>query len=218
MKKKYKDFLVLLGIFMLFLFRNSINEIIIILSKNFDFSNAYEYSCKDALKENERLLDIIEFKDKVSYDYIISRVKYRDVLDFTDSLQIFKGSNDGIEKGMAVINDKGLVGTISFTDKSISKVELITNKNSNISVRIGNVYGILKFSNNNLIVSDITNYDEINVGDDIVTSGIGNLPGEIMVGTVKDVKVSDLGIEKTVIVEPAVLFANISYLMVVMMK
>ena len=203
---------------MLFLFRNSINEIIIILSKNFDFSNAYEYSCKDALKENERLLDIIEFKDKVSYDYIISRVKYRDVLDFTDSLQIFKGSNDGIEKGMAVINDKGLVGTISFTDKSISKVELITNKNSNISVRIGNVYGILKFSNNNLIVSDITNYDEINVGDDIVTSGIGNLPGEIMVGTVKDVKVSDLGIEKTVIVEPAVLFANISYLMVVMMK
>lgn len=200
---------------MLFLFRNSINEIIVILSKDFNFSNVYEYTCNEALKENESLKEIINFDEAMNYDYIISRVKYRDVLDFTDSLQIFKGTNDGIEVGQAVVNDKGLIGTIKTTDKSISKVELITNKNSNISVRIGDIYGILKYSNGELIVSDITNYNDINEGDFIYTSGIGKLPGEIYVGTVKNVKISDLGIEQIIIVDPAVDFNNITYLMVV---
>lgn len=203
---------------MLFLFRNSINEILTILSKDFDFSNAYEYTCADAMKENESLKEIIDFKETVNYEYIVSRVKYRDVLDFTDELQIFKGSNDGLEKGLAVVNDKGLIGTIKTVDKSISKVELISNKDSNISVRINDIYGILKFSDNKLIVSNITNYSEINIGDEIYTSGIGNLPGGIYVGEVKEINLSDLGIEQIVLVEPAVDFNNITYLMVVRPK
>lgn len=215
MKKKYKEFLIMLSIFMLFLFRNSINEILIILSKNFDFSNACSYTCEDAMQENKALKEIVEFKDSVNYDYVISRVKYRDVLDFTDEFQIFKGRNDNLEEGMAVINDKGLIGTIKTVDKSISKVELISNKNSNISVRINNVYGILKYEDNKLIVSNITNYSEINIGDKIYTSGIGNLPGEIYVGTVKNINLSNLGIEQIVLVDAAVDFNNISYLMIV---
>lgn len=215
MKRKYKDFIILLAIFMLYLFRNSINEIIIIVSKNFDFSNACEYTCEEALNENKELKKIIDFENQNEYDYLISRVKYRDVLDFTDELQIFKGKNDSITPGLAVINDQGLIGTIKTVDKETSIVELINNKNSKISVKINNSYGILKSQKDNLIVSDLTNYDEINIGDEIFTSGIGNLPGNIFIGKVKEVILSDLGIEKTVIVEAAVNFNFITYLMVV---
>lgn len=215
MKRKYKDFIILLAIFMLYLFRNSINEIIILVNKNFDFSNACEYTCEESLNENKELKKIIDFENQNEYDYLISRVKYRDVLDFTDELQIFKGKNDSIIPGLAVINDQGLIGVVKTVDKETSKIELITNKDSKISVKINNSYGILKSEKDNLIVSDLTNYDEINIGDEIFTSGIGNLPGNIFIGKVKEVILSDLGIEKTVIVEAAVNFNFITYLMVV---
>lgn len=215
MKKKYKDFIIMLGIFFLFLFRNSINEIMIILNKDFDFGNICSYRCVSEIKENEELKKIIDFSDTLTYDYIVTRIKYRDVLGFTDKLQIFKGSDSDIKEGLAVVNDLGLVGVIKTVDKATSMVELIGNKNSNISVRINDTYGILKFQDNHLIVSDITNYNVINKGDLIYTSGIGNLPGEIYIGQVSDVVMSDLGIEQTIYVDSAVDFNNLSYLVVI---
>lgn len=214
MKKKYKDFIILLSVFMLFLFRNSINEIIIIISKDFDFSNASEYTYNEINTELNEIRKIIDLESN-NYEYIKTRVKYRDVLEFTDNIQIFKGSKDGIKEDMPVINDKGLVGVVKHTDKSISIVELITNKNSKISVKVNDTYGILKYQNNELIISDITNYDKLSIGDEIFTSGIGNLPGKIYIGKVKDINLNNLGIEQIVKVDPAVDFNNITYLIVV---
>ena len=219
MKKKYKDFIIMLTIFMVFLLRNSINEIIIIISKNFDFSNACEYTCSAVMTENKSLKEIIDFKENPEYEYITSRVKYRDVLDFTDELQIFKGSKDGIKENQAVINDKGLIGIIKESDKHISKVELITNKNSNISVRVNDTYGILKYIDNKLIISNITNSSKIvEKGSAVYTSGLGNLPGEIYIGTVSEVALDDLELEQIITVTPAVDFSFITYLMVVSEK
>lgn len=218
MKRKYKDFLILLSIFFVFLFRNSINEIITIVSHNFNFENANIYINTALVEENNALKEMLDFKNDINYDFEISRVKYRDVLEFSDSFQIFKGKNQGIEKGMAVINEKGLVGTISYVDKATSKVELITNKNSNISVKMNDVYGILKYRDNKLIVSDIASQGIINVGDEIYTSGLGNLPGDIYIGKVEEVLMDDLGIEQTAIVSPAVDFNKVFYLVVVMQK
>lgn len=218
MKRKYKDFLILLSIFFVFLFRNSINEIITIVSHNFNFANANIYINTALAEENNALKEMLDFKNDITYDFEISRVKYRDVLEFSDSFQIFKGKKQGIEKGMAVINEKGLVGTISYVDKATSKVELIINKNSNISVKMNDVYGILKYRDNKLIVSDIASRGIINVGDEIYTSGLGNLPGDIYIGKVEEVLMDDLGIEQTAIVSPAVDFNKVSYLVVVMQK
>ncbi len=215
MKKKYKEFIALLGILFLFLFRNSFNEIITILNKDFDFTNVNTFTCNDAIKENEELKKMMEFAYDTTYSYEISRVKYRDVLEFSDSFQIFKGSNDGLSKGLAVINDKGLVGILSFVDKATSKVELITNKNSQVSVKMGDAFGILKYRDHQLVVSDIASDGNVHVGDKIYTSGLANLPGNILVGVVKEVVLDSLEIEQTVIVDAAVNFNQVSYLMVV---
>lgn len=218
MKRKYKDFLILLSIFFVFLFRNSINEIIAILNHNFNFENTSIYINTALVEENNALKEMLNFKNDTSYEIEISRIKYRDVLEFSDTFQIFKGSNQDIEKGMAVINEKGLVGMVSHVDKATSKVELITNKNSNISVKMNDVYGILKYRDNKLIVSDITSQGIINIGDEIYTSGLGNLPGNIYIGKVEEVLMDDLGIEQTAIVSPAVDFNKVSYLVVVKQK
>ena len=53
------------------------------------------------------------------------------------------------------------------------------------------------------------------VGDKIYTSGIGNLPGDILVGEVSKIDLNNTEIEKIITVKPAVDFENINHVMVV---
>ena len=94
-------------------------------------------------------------------------------------------------------------------------VRLITSNDSNISVRINEAFGILKVSNGSLIVSDLSNYDNISVGDKIYTSGIGNLIGDIYIGEVSNISLNSTNIEKIITVTPAVDFDNLKYIAVI---
>ena len=87
----------------------------------------------------------------------------------------------------------------------------ITNKDSNISVKINNSYGMLKYLNNSLIITSVNNYENIMPGDLIYTSGLGNLAGGIKVGEVESIINNKLGIEKQIIVKPYVDFDNLDY-------
>lgn len=215
MIKKYRDYIILLIVFLLVIFSANINSFLLALNNDLDVENINNNYCTSLEKEYNELLKINEFAISSELELIVSKVYLRNIYEFTDKISIYKGSNDNITEGMAVINDKGLIGVVDKVTSDSSDVLLITNKNSNISVKIGSSYGILKNKGDELIVSDLQVYDEVNVGDEIYTSGIGNLPGDLYIGKVKEVLINDTGIEKSVVVEKAIDIANINYLLVV---
>lgn len=215
MIKKYRDYIILLIVFLLVIFSANINSFLLALNNDLDVENINNNYCTSLEKEYNELLKINEFAISSELELIVSKVYLRNIYEFTDKISIYKGSNDNITEGMAVINDKGLIGVVDKVTSDSSDVLLITNKNSNISVKIGSSYGILKNKGDELIVSDLQVYDEVNVGDEIYTSGIGNLPGDLYIGKVKEVLINDTGIEKSVVVEKAIDMANINYLLVV---
>ncbi len=133
--------------------------------------------------------------------YQISKVKYRDIYDFADSLTIYKGKAEDIQKGSFVINDEALIGVVTAVYKHTSTVRLLSNKKSNISVKINSVYGLLRCQNNKLIVSNIPNYDLLQIGDKVYTSGLGTLPENIYIGEVENITTDKLGIEKILTVK-----------------
>ena len=49
-----------------------------------------------------------------------------------------------------------------------------------------------------LIVTNINNYEKVNVDDEIYTSGLGNLPDNIYIGKVKSINLNNTEIEKVV--------------------
>ena len=53
---------------------------------------------------------------------------------------INKGTQDGIEEGMAVVNQEGLIGVILDSDKKTSIVKLLTSE-YNVSVKLTDTYG-----------------------------------------------------------------------------
>ena len=134
MIRKYKDYIILLASFLLIIFSTNINRFLYALNNDLDIDNITNDYCVSLESDYNALLEINDFKNDSELNLIMSKVYLRDIYSFSDSLTIYKGSNSGIEEGMAVINNLGLVGVIKKTDKEASVVELITSKNSNISV------------------------------------------------------------------------------------
>lgn len=215
MIRKYKDYILLLIVFLLIIFGSSINKIIYSFNNDLNIKNITNNYCTVLEKDYNELLETNNFNISSNLNLIISKVYLRNIYDFSNTITIYKGSNSDIKEGMAVINNAGLVGIIKNVDKESSKVELITSKTSNISVRINNNYGVLKMHNNSLVVKDFSASSDISIGDKIYTSGLGNLPKDIYVGIVSDVKINDTEIEKIIEVETAVDFSNINYVLVV---
>lgn len=215
MIKKYKDYIILLIVFLIIIFGSNISSIFMLFDTNLKLDNITNTYCKSVEQDYNALLDSNSFQLQSNLNLIISKVMFRDIYEYKDTLKIYKGSSDKITEGMAVIADNGLVGIIEDTKKNYSTVRLITNKNSNISVRIKDYYGILKMSNNRLVVSDLNNYNDINVGDLIYTSGIGNVTGDLYIGKVKEIRLNNTEIEKNIIVELDYDIDNLNYLYVV---
>ena len=214
MIKKYKDYIILLGVFLLFLFASQVNRFLTAINPNLDTSKIvinYDKHLKEEL-DNIKKINDIKFDDNL--DIIVSRVKYRDVYEYSNTLTIFKGSKNNVNVGDAVLTNNGLVGIISKTYDYYSVVSLITNKKSNISVKINDAVGVLKLENGKLVVTSINNYKNISIGDEIYTSGLGNLPDNIYVGKVKKVSLNDTEIEKVIEVDIENRLDTLDYLFV----
>ena len=198
MIKKYKDYILLLIVFLLFIFSGSINRFLIAINPNLDTKNIelnYDKYLKEEL-DNIKKINNIEFKDDL--DLQASRVKYRNVYEYSDTLTIYKGFKNNVFVNDIVLTNDGLIGIVTKTYDYYSIVTLITNKNSNISVKINDAIGILKTINNTLVVTNINNYEKVNVDDEIYTSGLGNLPDNIYIGKVKSINLNNTEIEKVV--------------------
>lgn len=157
--------------------------------------NISEYVNKELESKYEALLD----EQNISYnrEVIGCKVIERNIYNFFDEIIINKGSSDGISEGMAVINSKGLVGIVNKTYDNISYIDLITNGELAISVKLNNSYGILK----NGHITNIVNYEEIEEGTDIYTSGLTKVAEGILVGRVRNVSLDKYELEKIIDVD-----------------
>lgn len=215
MMKKNKEYIILLFLFLLGIFIFNINTFSLNDYQEKTLNSLSNIYCENIKKDYEELLEANQFLITNNLNAILTKVKFRNIYNYKNSLTIYKGSGDNIVKGMLVLDENGLVGIIDKVYKNNSEVKLITNKDINISVKINNSYGILKLRDGKIIVTDLTLYDEINVDDEVYTSGIGNLLGNIFIGKVKNIDIDKNNIEKTLEISLGSNLNNLNYLYVV---
>ncbi len=141
-------------------------------------------------------------------DFITSKVVSRDPYNL-DEITILKGSEDGVKTGDIIINEYGLVGIVSSVKKHVSFVKTINHKDTNISVKVGEVYGMLKKDDGKLIIEDIKTKDSDLVGAFVKTSGFTSVPEDILVGEVSSV--IDNGLTLSLVVIPSADLNNLNY-------
>ena len=115
-------------------------------------------------KEYEKLLD---FKNNIdiTYDYIITNT----IVNSYGFDKILINGND-YDINDEVVNENGLVGLISKVNGKHSEVTPIYD--TKILVKINDIEGkiLRKDDNNNLIVGNLSNYDDINVNDKVYSN------------------------------------------------
>ena len=183
-----------------------------------------------ALKsENQQLKDELGLEELVT-EYTVRRgnVISRNPDQWINQVIIDLGTMNGMERGMPVMNNNGLVGYISETNPTSSKVTLISNVDlsaSKVSSEIildeeeEAIQGIIseyKTDTNQLVMSQITSDAEIKPGTLVTTSGLGGaFPRGLVIGEVEAVRLDEQGLERLVFIKPLSDFNNIRIVSVI---
>ena len=105
------------------------------------------------------------------------------------SIIINRGANDGVLQNLAVLSSRGVVGKITSVSESSSEVQLISDVNFRLSVKIApdEVEGILRWIGNDICeIVELKKISDIEIGDIVLTSNLSiyfppNLPvGEVV--------------------------------------
>jgi rod shape-determining protein MreC len=111
------------------------------------------------------------------------------------------------------------VGQVSNTSPGYAKVLLSIDPNSAIDaiVQHNRVQGMIKGNGQDYNLQYVLKNDEVKVGDQIITSGMGGIfPKSLAIGTVVDVINSRRGMFQKIQVQPAVNFRKLEYVIIVL--
>lgn len=167
--------------------------------------------------QNLELKSLLKIEDTTKQKLKRAKVISKLVNGFQGNIIIDIGTENGIDKGMPVINDKGLIGIIQNSNIKYSLVKHINNTSFKIAAkdqRTG-VDGIVGYNGKNLIMTNIQGVDSIYIGDRIVTSDFSTVsPPNIPIGIVKKKEPNNLGGGYNIIIEPFVNLDWVSFVFV----
>jgi rod shape-determining protein MreC len=165
-------------------------------------------------RDNQKLREMLGFRS----GYYGSRLLPAEIIGRSGSnwfevIEMNRGAGDNLSTDTAVINEEGLVGRVFEVSKFSSKVLLITDPSSAVSV-IDAVTGDMGILSGNsigpLTIKYMSASASVKAGDKIITSGMSDIfPKGILVGVVKSVSKKDYDVFQKVEVSPAVNFSRL---------
>lgn len=142
--------------------------------------------------------DTAQKKDVIQqFNYIAAEVISNSVSRNDNYMTINRGSNHGIQMGMAVISPDGIVGIVRNITPHYAQVMSILNKRISITAMIkrNRYFGSLVWDGINprmMTLDNIPKHADVMRGDTIMTSGFSEaFPGEMRIGRVVDFRVKN---------------------------
>lgn len=210
-----------------FSFQDVVDENDRLKKENIELKNkliAYE----DYKRENEEFRSVLEFENQSdAYKYVGVNIIGRTGGSFFDGYVIDKGTNDGIQKDMAVVAPDGLVGIITEANTNSAKVQPIVSENTAVAGLVqstrestGIVRGYRDYTETPLAKIYYLPVDsDIKEGDVIVTSGLGNFyPKGLRIGEVVSIEEDKVKVNKNATIKPYVDFSKLEELFIVVPK
>ena len=186
------------------------------------------YEVQELDKENKELREMAELDSSArDFEPILANVISRSPERWLEQLTINRGTNQGVEKDMAVMTVDGMIGKITSVSKSTSTVQLITgfdqlNRISATVSRKGdkNIFGLIEGydKEKEALVFTVLEQSDRNLKEDelVVSSSMGGLyPSGLPIGTIIEILPDDYGLTKTAYVEPAADMYEINQVIVV---
>ncbi|MBR1661767.1 MAG: rod shape-determining protein MreC [Acidaminococcaceae bacterium] len=177
-----------------------------------------EYRLKLMETENKELLAMAGYKQQNDRLTLLSaRVVGVSLGDLHEYFFLDKGAADGVREDMVITSSEGIAGVVDQVYRHYSRFMLVSASQSRIGVKVlrreSRAVGVLtgKGVDRALLQAEyFSRDDDIQVGDMLVTSGIGGkYPSGLYVGKVREVETDVTGLQKLARIEPA---ANLNHL------
>ncbi|MGH9024580.1 MAG: rod shape-determining protein MreC [Acidimicrobiia bacterium] len=178
------------------------------LRRQLDDARGQLAESQDALQENEQLQQLLDIPYVEDIDAVTARVVSGAPGNFQETVEIDKGTGDGVEKGMPVVTGAGLIGTVTEVAADRSSVELVTDPDSTIGVRLVNTgtLGIAKgrLGEDELVLDFVAPDVEVIEEEQVFTSGLEEsaLPPDIPVAYVTSVNIGEGALEQDIRLKP----------------
>lgn len=178
---------------------------------------------EDMQYQNIRLREALEYKEanKEQYELEIVNVIARDRQQWYNTLTIDKGSEDGLEVGMAVVNHQGLIGQITNLSSSTANVLLITDSASALGamIKINRSPGVIEGMGREsgfLRLMYLPKDALVLRNQEVITSGLGGVfPKGLPIGRIEKVEVDMNGLNQYALVRPYADFERLEEIFVV---
>ncbi|EIW00723.1 rod shape-determining protein MreC [Thermoanaerobacter siderophilus SR4] len=175
---------------------------------------------QELMNENKRLKEALNFKtENVELDLKLATITGKNSGNWFNTFTIDKGKNEGIQPGMAVLDERGnMVGQITEVGDNWAKVLAIIDRDSSVSavdVRTRDNGVVRGDSNGGLIMIYLPLDAELIEGDVVTTSGMSRFPKGLIIGKVSKVTRDPGSLLKQAVIEPAADFERLEYVFVV---
>ncbi len=178
----------------------------------------------DLKSENKKLRELLGKTESLkAFNPIHATVIARNPDQWEEKIILDKGSSHGVQKNMAVMTAKGLVGKITLVTPFTSEVELLYTNNPNYRVSamvLGEkeAYGLIEGfdeERNELIMKRIDSSLKIKEGEQVVSSGLGGIfPKGVPIGEITEVSTDDHGLTKMAYVKPSAEFSILEHVVI----
>jgi rod shape-determining protein MreC len=169
----------------------------------------------EAGRENARLTHLLNLTQHTGFKTIGARVIGHDAGNWWKSIQIDRGSNEGVRENLAVLNADGLIGKTVKVTRGEARVLLITDSNCKVSALLqdSRLPGVVAGTQMTYVESNA----KITPGENVITSGLGGIfPKGILIGTVVKAELNRQGMYQDLEIKPAVDFRRLEEVVVIL--
>ena len=172
--------------------------------------------------QNETLKEYLNLTEKYGeYKTIPGYVINKDISNYSKTLVINIGSDNGVKENMTVIADEGLVGYIVSTTAKTAKIQTIVDSASSTSCLASTTRDVMTCkgtieSESTLKATNLKIGSNVIQGDSVETSGMGGIYTKgIHVGRIKKVETGTNKIDSYAVIETAVDFNKLETVLVI---
>ncbi len=124
------------------------------------------------------LADLLEVREQIEYPVLTANLVSVQLMPMSHKIVLDRGSQQQVFVGQPVLDSRGLIGQVTEITRTDSAVTLITDSSHSVPVRLQR-NGLLAIAHglglhNQLLISGLRLNQDVEVGDILITSGLGN--------------------------------------------
>jgi len=170
--------------------------------------------------ENMRLRGLLGMKEQSRLPLVAADVIGKSMYLLRNTITLDIGEANGVKPDMPIISESGLVGKVVAVSSHYAIGQILLNKDFRASAKVlrNSIDGIVGWNGGDLIrLRNIAKKQDVREGDLVVTSDYSNIfPRNIKIGTISRITERPGSLMKEVDVTPAVEFATLEQVFVVL--